>query len=111
MSENKQSRIEALFRSYRASLPGLLTELGATWSQLEKCWDAELAAEFDRKVHGIAGSAATFELAEIGALAGKLEQCFKPLLDMEYDRHNPRWVDSSQLLVDLKLMIESTLVD
>lgn len=107
MPEDRQSRIDALFQSYRESLPALLLELEGSWASLQKAWDAELAAEFDRKVHGLAGSAATFELEEIGAAAKELEYCFKPVLDMEYDTNHSRWLESSQLLATLKELIES----
>lgn len=105
MLEDAQSRINALFESYRESLPPLLEELTSSWLQLEKSWDAHLAKEFDRKVHGIAGSAATFGLEEIGATARTLEQAFKPLLDAEYDKDNPQWAASWQLFQQLQEMV------
>ncbi|MCK4744135.1 MAG: Hpt domain-containing protein [Sulfuriflexus sp.] len=108
MHEDRQSRIAALFQSYRENLPTLLAELESAWTTLQKGWDAELAAEFDRKVHSLAGSAATFELTEIGTAASELEHCFKPVLDMEYDTSHSRWSESSQLFAKLKELIESS---
>lgn len=108
MPEDTRSLIAVLFQDYRESLPAILLELERSWAALQKAWDADLAAEFDRKVHGLAGSAATFELEEIGAAARELEYCFKPVLDMEYDTSHSRWLESSQLLATLKELIESS---
>jgi len=107
MSEDTQSRIAALFQDYRESLPAILLELERSWSSLQKAWEPDIAAEFDRKVHGLAGSAATFDLEEIGAVARELEYCFKPVFDMEYDTSHSSWLESSQLLARLKELIES----
>ncbi len=101
------SRIEALFQSYRESLPSLLTELESMWQALNQQWDADLAAEFDRKVHGLAGSAATFDLAVIGDIARELEHTFKPLLDTSED--DERKALAQQGLQKLKETIQSTI--
>ena len=66
-----------------------------------------MAVEFDRKVHNLAGSAATFELEQNGAVAKELEHHFKPLLNVEYDSANPRWSESGQLLDKLQQSIAS----
>jgi len=107
MTEDKQSRIKALFLAYRDSLPSLITELELLWKRLDKKWDEDLAAEFDRKVHGLAGSAATFELALIGDAARELEHSFKPLLEMNTD--DARRKSSEQKLIKLKQSIEENL--
>jgi len=107
MSEDTHQRIAALFQDYRESLPALLLELEQSWATLQKSWDAGVAADFDRKVHGLAGSAATFDLEEIGAVARELEYCFKPVFDMEYDTSHSCWLESSKLFATLKELIES----
>ncbi len=105
MSNDKQSRIDTLFSSYRASLAPLMLELESMWNDLNRQWNAELAAEFDRKVHGLAGSAATFDLAVIGDAARELEHTFNPLLDMNKD--DARLVLVEELFQQLKKTIES----
>jgi len=107
MPEDRESRIAALFQSYRDSLPPAVLELESLWAQLEKGWDIEVAAEFDRKAHNLAGSAATFDLVEVGSTARELENTFKPLLESEYNRSDARWPDSQQLLVSLREMIDA----
>jgi len=103
MTENKSSRIEALFESYRKSLPVLAVELESTWKRLNTQWDAKLASEFDRKVHGLAGSAATFDLVEVGDVARELEHAFKPLLAMQ--DHDACLSTLNQLFTKLKTAI------
>jgi len=105
MSEDRESSIQALFLSYRESLPSLVDELNSTWKKINQQWDADLAAEFDRKVHSLAGSAATFDLDNIGDVARKLEYTFKPLLDVNKD--DSRRATVEQLLVKLKKIIET----
>jgi len=111
MSTDKQSRIDAIFQSYRNSLPNLMAELTLLQEKLNTEWDIDQAVEFDRKVHNLAGSAATFELEKIGTAARKLEQSFKPLVHAEYNAANPRLAESNQLLVLLRATIESDLAD
>ena len=107
MIEDAQSRIKALFKSYRESLPTLLAELASDWDELQKQWDTDVAAEFERKVHGLAGSAATFDLEELGQLARELEHTFRPLRESEFDETDIRWTESNHLFTQLKEMIES----
>ena len=59
-------------------------------------------------MHGLAGSAATFELEEVGIAARELELCFKPVLDMEYDTSHSRWSELNRLFATLKERIESS---
>ena len=106
MSEDIQSRIESLFLSYRESLPSLIEELELMWKKISLQWDADLAAEFDRKVHSLAGSAATFKMTEIGEIARELEAAFKPLLNERDD--DVRQEKTEQLLFKLKQLIESS---
>jgi len=106
MSNDKQSRLDALFSSYRASLAPLMLELESMWNDLSQQWDAELAVEFDRKVHGLAGSAATFDLSMIGEAARELEHAFKPLLDVSSD--DQRLILTEQLFLKLKETVAST---
>lgn len=108
MPEDKQSRIDALFLSYRKSLPVLMVEIESMWNGLSQQWDAELAAEFDRKIHGLAGSAATFDLEIIGDIARELEHTFKPLFDDNSDQ--TRIATSAQLLSKLKDAIQSATI-
>ena len=107
MPEDKQTRIEALFRSYRESLPTLMVEIESMWESLNIHWEPELAAEFDRKVHGLAGSAATFDLEVIGNVARELEHAFKPLLDNSSDREC--FTTVLQVLPKLKETIQTNL--
>jgi len=107
MIEDAQSRIKALFQSYRESLPPLLAELASEWDELQKQWDADVAAEFERKVHGLAGSAATFDHEELGQVARELEHTFRPLRETDYDPTDKRWAESNRLFKQLKEMIES----
>jgi len=107
MPEDKQTRIEALFRSYRESLPALMVEIESMWESLNIQWEPELAAEFDRKVHGLAGSAATFDLEVIGNVARELEHAFKTLLEDNSDSDCLAVV--VQLLQKLKETIQSNL--
>jgi len=108
MSEEKQLRINAIFQNYRESLPPMLAELTGLWEKLESQWDNDVAIEFDRKIHNLAGSAATFDLKQVGTAARELEHSFKPLLHAEYNSDNPRWAESSQLLAQLKVVVASS---
>lgn len=107
MSEDRQARIEALFRSYRESLPELMSEIDSMWLKLKQQWDTDIATEFNRKVHGLAGSAATFALQEIGDVARELEHSFKPLLDGSTDNQAKTSVE--QLISTLAKSIQETI--
>lgn len=74
-------RLQALTRQFHAELPQRRRELGAQWSQLAGAWDATLLAEFQRGVHGLAGSGSTFGLDEVTARARVLDNLLKPLLN------------------------------
>ena len=76
------------------------------WKKISQQWDDDLAAEFDRKVHSLAGSAATFKMTEIGEVASTLEAAFKPLLNECDD--DARQAKTEQLLFKLKQLIESS---
>jgi len=104
--EDTQARVRALFQSYRESLPPLMLELATSWAQLEPHWDANEAKEFHRKVHGIAGSAATFDCAEIGAVAKNLEYAFAPLLNIEMSENDQYWSKSKQLFQQLQALVK-----
>jgi len=107
MSDEIQSRIEALFGAYRESLPGLLAELDSAWISLSAQWDDAIAKDFDRKVHGIAGSAPTFDLVDVGDAAKKLELAFKPLVTKKSSFDEVLFNDTHQLFLELKETISS----
>lgn len=107
MTQNRQSRIEALFVSYRDSLPPLMLEFETTWQCLVSEWDESLARDFERKVHGLAGSAATFELAQIGDAARELEYQLKSLLENHSD--TTRLADAEKRLLQLKDVVKQNL--
>ena len=109
MSDEIQSRIEALFGAYRESLPELLAELDSAWSSLSAKWDDTVAKDFDRKVHGIAGSAPTFDLVDVGEAAKKLELAFKILVREKTEFDGDLYSETHQLFLDLKETISSKL--
>jgi len=105
VNDDIQSRIKSLFQSYRDSLPALMADIDSLWQQIQIKWDEDQASELLRKVHGLAGSAATFELVEVGELAREIELTFKPLFKVNGDES--RRLKIKQLLGKLKQMIDS----
>ena len=85
MADSREERIAALFKSYRDGLPARLHDLESKWEELKLGWNPPCAADFDRACHGIAGSAATFDLPEIGEAAKAIEYDIESLIKGEAD--------------------------
>ena len=76
-----EEKLKALRDAYRKHLPSKMNEGNMLWTMLNSGdWDPNLAKDFHRYVHTLAGSAPTFGFVEIGHSAREIEAIIKQCL-------------------------------
>ena len=73
-------RLAELRADYRRRLPGRIAGLEETWQALCGEWELELAREFFRQVHNLAGSAQTYGFPYVSEAARALEEAIHDAL-------------------------------
>ncbi|KTC99185.1 diguanylate cyclase [Legionella erythra] len=107
MKDDVQHKLNALFETYRQSLPGKVQKLREEWTTLLQNWDKSRLIDFHRNVHSLCGSAGTYGYTELGKAARALEVYLKSLLD----HHDPLSIDQQSQIEQLLKYLELILTD
>ncbi|MDX1838356.1 GGDEF domain-containing protein [Legionella taurinensis] len=107
MNEDVQHKLNALFATYRQSLPGKIETLREEWTALLKEWDKARLIDFHRNVHSLCGSAGTYGYTELGKAARALEVYLKSLLE----RPDPLSLNEQREIEQLLKYLELILTD
>ncbi|HET9032502.1 MAG TPA: Hpt domain-containing protein [Dokdonella sp.] len=93
---NLDSRLDALHRRYHAALPIKRVEIETAWQTLRADFgNIDSHAALAKRVHRLAGSAASYGYAEVGKAAAAADSVLDRIRDLE----NP--VDRSRMAHDL----------
>lgn len=107
MKDDVQHKLNALFETYRQSLPGKVQKLRDEWTVLLQDWDKSRLIDFHRNAHSLCGSAGTYGYTELGKAARALEVYLKSLLD----NHDPLFLDQQNQIEQLLKYLELILTD
>ncbi|MCC6913594.1 MAG: response regulator [Rhodospirillaceae bacterium] len=69
----RDTRLDAVAASFRASLPQTMAQIDREWSVLRREWQAPVAASLIMRAHKLAGAAGLFKLHELGNAARAVE--------------------------------------
>lgn len=101
----RDTRLDAVAASFRASLPLTMAEIGNELDVLQRQWSRPVAESLSMRVHKLAGTAGLFKLHDFGIAARDVETAINAQLEAERRDEAPETRNIAQAIAALRARV------